>query len=221
MSLLNPKRVLALGAHTDDIELGCGATLSRFRREGAEIATAAFSRAELSRPPGTPEDILEQEYRRAMSVLGVDDKQVHCFQYPVRTFPAHRQEVLDDMIRLRREFDPDLVITMSQHDTHQDHEVVSAESIRAFRTRGLVAYQTPWNQRTAGAALFVEVQMKDLETKMALLSEYATQADLARPYMRRPYVESTLRFYGQQGGHDLAEAFEVISLSVGDNYADV
>lgn len=214
MAMLQPSRVLALGGHTDDIELGCGATLSRFRRQGAEVAVAAFSRAELSRPKGTPEDILEQEFRSAMTQLGVNDDQVHCFRYPVRTMAAHRQEILDALIRLRREVDPDLVITMSQHDTHQDHEVISAESVRAFRSRGLIAYQSPWNQRQTATPLFIEVTPDDFRMKMQMLQEYRTQTELGRPYMRQEYVEASLRFYGQQAGLDMAEAFEILSLTV-------
>ena len=121
------RRVLAIGAHTDDIELGCGATLSRLRREGAEIATIALSRAELSRPAGSPKDVLEREYRAAMDVLGIPADLVRCSDVPVRTFDEHRQSILDALLNMRREFEPDLVLTMSSTDTHQDHSVVHAE----------------------------------------------------------------------------------------------
>ena len=149
-----------------------------------------------------------------MTQLGVNDDQVHCFRYPVRTMAAHRQEILDALIRLRREVDPDLVITMSQHDTHQDHEVISAESVRAFRSRGLIAYQSPWNQRQTATPLFIEVTPDDFRMKMQMLQEYRTQTELGRPYMRQEYVEASLRFYGQQAGLDMAEAFEILSLTV-------
>lgn len=214
--MIRARRVLALGAHTDDIELGCGATLNRWRRGGAVIMTMAFSRAELSRPVATPVDILEREYRAAMSSLGIDPSLVRCGSLPVRTFSDHRQEILDTMIELRREFNPDLVVTMSQHDTHQDHTVVHQESVRAFRNRGLIGYQSPWNQRVLAANLFVSLDRKDVEAKISMLDCYQTQHDLDRPYVQRASLEATMRFYGVQSGHTFAEAFEVLSLVTGD-----
>ncbi|WP_110239746.1 PIG-L deacetylase family protein [Nocardioides gilvus] len=210
--MIGAKRVLAIGAHTDDIELGCGATLSRLHREGATIATAAFSRAELSRPPGTPEDVMELEYRAAMKTLGIDTINTYCFNKPVRNFGSHRQEILDTLIDLRREFNPDLILTMNSCDTHQDHEVVHAESVRAFRNRNILGYQTPWNSRRLITNFFVEVGRADIEKKILMLKSYRTQHELERPYVQRDSLEASGKFYGLQSGLEFAEAFEVISL---------
>lgn len=204
--------MLALGAHTDDIELGCGGTLSRLNRQGSEIMAVAFSRAEASRPPGTPEGILEQEFRSAMTEISLSGDSVRCLGYPVRTFGERRQQILDDMINLRRIFDPDLVITMASTDTHQDHSVIHNESIRAFRNRNLLAYQAPWNQRKLKASAFVVLAPEDVDTKVRMLAHYETQHALNRPYVRRESLEASLRFYGLQCGNEFAEAFEPLSL---------
>lgn len=203
--------MLAVGAHTDDIELGCGATLSRYMREGAEVATVAFSRAELSRPAGTADDVLEREYRAAMAELGVAPDRVHCLTVPVRTFDEHRQTILQKLIELRREFNPDLILTMSSTDTHQDHSVVHSESVRAFKMRRLLGYHAPWNERQMITNYFVTVTQADVEKKVSMLQQYRTQHDLGRDYVQPVALESTLRFYGQQAGVEFAEAFEVLS----------
>ncbi|HET7385977.1 MAG TPA: PIG-L family deacetylase [Nocardioidaceae bacterium] len=211
--MLSFRRVLAVGAHTDDIELGCGALLSRLHREDAEIRVAVFSRAEQSLPAGVPEDTLEIEFRKAMGHLGVDTDAIHMGTVPVRHFPAHRQSVLEDLVALNRSFDPDLVLTMSSTDTHQDHEVVHAESVRASRGRTVLGYDTPWNQRVTHTTMFAEVTQADVDTKVAMMAEYRSQATLGRGYVDEEFVRSAARFRGVQGKCGLAEAFEVVTMS--------
>jgi LmbE family N-acetylglucosaminyl deacetylase len=205
------ERVLAVGAHTDDIELGCGAYLNRLRREGSEIALAAFSRAELSLGPDMAPDTLEVEFRRAAARLDVTDR-VHMGTIPVRHFPEHRQELLEELVAIRREFAPDLVLTMNGDDSHQDHEVTHAETVRAFRGTTVLGYETPWNQRVGRHDLFVEVQPEDVEMKVAMLAEYKSQAVLKRSYMDPDFVKSAATFRGYQGRLPLAEMYEVISM---------
>lgn len=211
--MLSFRRVLAVGAHTDDIELGCGALLHRLRREGAEIQVAVFSRAEQSLPDGAPIDMLEQEFRAAMQHLGVEGGAIHMASVPVRDFPEHRQPILEDLVRINRSFDPDLVLTMSGSDTHQDHEVVHAESVRASRGRTVLGYETPWNQRVTSTTLFAEVDEGDVEAKIKMVSEYHSQSTLGRTYVTPEYIRSAALFRGVQGKCGLAEAFEVITMS--------
>jgi LmbE family N-acetylglucosaminyl deacetylase len=208
------ERVLALGAHTDDIELGCGAFLSRLRREGCEIAAAAFSRAEGSLAPDMPLDTLEIEFRRSMSHLGLTDT-VYVGDIPVRYFPDHRQAVLEELVRLNRAFQPDLILTMNSHDSHQDHEVMHKESVRAFRGRTLLGYEIPWNQQQSATSLFVEVNPEDVDCKVAMLAEYDSQVALNRSYVGSEYARSSATFRGFQSRKPLAEAYEVIAMSWG------
>jgi LmbE family N-acetylglucosaminyl deacetylase len=205
------KRVLAIGAHTDDIELGCGAYLNRLSRDGSEIALAAFSRAEQSLPSDMARDTLEVEFRRAAALLGVTDR-VYMGTIPVRHFPEYRQQVLEELVTIRREFAPDLVLTMNSDDSHQDHAVVHAETTRAFRGTTVLGYETPWNQRTGRHDLFVEVQPEDIEMKIAMLNEYKSQITLERSYIDPEFVTTAARFRGYQGRLALAEMYEVITM---------
>jgi len=201
---------LAVGAHTDDVELSCGATLARLKRQGAQVCVAAFSRAEASLPDGVPVDELEREFRAAMAVLGADE--LYVGGVPVRLFHEHRQHVLDELIVLRKRFQPDLVLTMNSADTHQDHAVVHQESMRAFRGVTMLGYELPWNQRTSANDIFIEVSEADLENKLAMVAEYNTQAQLQRPYARPEAVRAAAVFRGTQGRLPLAEMFECISV---------
>lgn len=210
--MLSFRRVLAVGAHTDDIELGCGAVLNRLSRHGAEIRVAVFSRAEQSLPPGTPKDTLEREFRASMQHLGIEESAIHMGQVPVRDFPEHRQPILEDLVRINRSYDPDLVLTMSSTDTHQDHEVVHAESVRAFRGKSVLGYETPWNQRVSSTTLFAEVDEGDVDAKIKMIGEYGSQAGLGRSYVTPEYIRSAAMFRGVQGKCGLAEAFEVITM---------
>lgn len=205
------RRVLALGAHTDDLELGCGAFLSRLEREGASIAVMAFSRAEESLGPDMAPDTLEREFIDSMAVLGVTD--IHVGRVPVRRFPEHRQAILDELVRTARAYEPDLVLTMNSQDTHQDHKVIHEESVRAFRGRSLLGYETPWNQQQNVTELFVEVSEHDVDRKAEMLAAYKSQVTLGRPYMDRAYVDSAATFRGYQSRSGRAEAYEVITMN--------
>src|SRR5215213_6915272 len=204
------ERVLAIGAHTDDIELGCGAYLNRLRREGSEVALAAFSRAEESLGPDMAPDTLEIEFRRAAALLGAN--RVHMGTIPVRHFPSHRQQILEELVTIRRDFAPDLVLTMNSDDSHQDHAVMYAETARAFRGTTVLGYETPWNQRTGRHDLFVEVQPEDIEMKVAMLNEYKSQITLQRSYIDPEFVTTAAKFRGYQGRLPLAEMYEVIAM---------
>lgn len=207
------ERVLAVGAHADDVELGCGASLSRLRREGSEIRVVAFSRAEQSLPDGSPSDRLELEYRRAMLHLGLKDKSLTMGTIPVRHFPEHRQDILQILVDLNRAYSPDLVLTMNSQDRHQDHEVVHAETMRAFKATTVLGYELPWNQRLSVTNFFFSVSPEDVDLKIAMLLEYRSQTELKRPYTTAGYARSAAAFRGFQSGNPLAEAFEVLTMN--------
>ena len=209
------QRVLALGAHTDDIELGCGAALSRLQREGCEVRVAAFSRAEKSLPKGAPEDTLEREFRASMSHLSLSESSVYTGRIPVRQFPDFRQDILNELVAMNRSYDPELVLTMNSRDTHQDHEVIHAESVRAFRGKTVLGYEIPWNQRESVTNLFFEVTADDVECKAAMLAEYKSQQQLKRGYTGADFVRSAATFRGFQSRKPFAEAYEVITMNWG------
>ena len=98
---MNVETILVLAPHTDDAELGCGATIARLVEEGKKVFVAAFSTAEESLPPGMPPDTLKREFCEAMPILGVPLSQLSIYDFTVRRLSYHRQEVLEEMVSLR------------------------------------------------------------------------------------------------------------------------
>lgn len=206
------QRVLAIGAHTDDIELGCAGLLSRLRREGCEMSVLVFSRAEDSLPEEAAPDTLERECSRAMAHLGLGSSSVTIKRFPVRRLHEFRQPILEDLVAINRKLNPQLVLTMSARDTHQDHEVVHNESVRAFRSSTLLGYEIPWNQQETFGQLFIELTPEDLYTKSTMMAEYKSQNALGRRYMDGNYAETAASFHGYRSNMALAERYEVITM---------
>ena len=147
-----------------------------------------------------------------MRLLGISGDRLRTYRLPVRRLNEHRQDILEEMVAFDRAVRPDLVLTMNSCDTHQDHEVVHAESVRAFRKTTLLGYETPWNQATGHFDLFVELDEDDVALKKKMLMAYQSQVALGRPYVSEDFVETTTRFRGYHGKLSRAEVYEVLSM---------
>ena len=93
--------ILVLAPHTDDGELGLGASLSRFSSEGRNLVYVVFSTCEQSLPTGYAADSLVHECRKATEILGIKDTRI--FNFEVRKFPSFRQEILEALVSLKKE----------------------------------------------------------------------------------------------------------------------
>lgn len=202
------KKVLVMAPHTDDGEFGCGGTMARLIAQGAEVHYAAFSSAEKSLPSGVAPDALICELKAAMASLGIPESRRHIMDYPVRDFPERRQAILEDMVRLKEEISPELVLLPSSTDTHQDHLTVSQEGFRAFKDTTILGYEIPWNNRTFDTECFVILDEAHLKAKVEALMCYRSQLD--RFYANENFVRSLAVTRGTQIGAKYAEAFEVL-----------
>lgn len=203
------RTILVLGPHTDDGELGCGGLMAKRTRMGHNVVYAVFSSCRRSVPDGLDRDVLRGEVRRAVEMLGMDpERQLILKDYEVRTFPQFRQEILEDMIRLRSEIKPDLVLCPSLNDVHQDHATICREAIRAFKKQSILCYEEPWNNITFSTHVFESLSEEDLETKMKALSAYESQRH--RTYFQEDVMRSLAVMRGAQLEGGYAEAFEVV-----------
>ena len=208
----NMKKVLVLAPHTDDGELGCGGTVARLLQEGKEVFYVAFSSCEDSIPKVFHKDSLKEEVKKATSVLGIDSGHLILKDYKVRRFPEKRQEILEELILLRDEIDPDVVFLPSWHALHQDHKTISEEGLRAFKRCSCFGYDLPWDLVTFNSIAFVRLDAVHIEKKVRSLQCYKTQ--LGRSYINPECLRGLARTRGTQIGQDYAEAFEVMRLIV-------
>ena len=206
--LFDQKRILILAPHTDDAEFGCGGTIAKLVEQGCEVYCTAFSSAVKSLPPGWAADTLQREVKKATAHLGLPPRNLRLMDYPVREFPRLRQEILDEMLKLKAELRPEVVFLPCRMDTHQDHEVVSNEGFRAFKDRTILGYELPWNNLTFLTNCFVYLDETHLEKKIKALECYESQR--GRPYASAEFVRSLAITRGTQIGTRYAEAYECI-----------
>lgn len=199
--------VLVLAPHTDDGELGCGGTMARLVEEGARVTYVAFSIATRSVPEGFPRDILATEVRQATTQLGIAESNLRVFDFEVRTFPAHRQDILERLIEIQAEIQPDLVLMPSLNDLHQDHQTVAQEGLRAFKRTTVLGYEIPWNNITFNHQVYVALEPHHIDRKVAALLCYKSQQH--RNYAREDYVRNLAFTRAIDVGRDLAEVFEL------------
>jgi LmbE family N-acetylglucosaminyl deacetylase len=201
------KRALVLAPHTDDGEFGCGGTMARLVEAGAEVRYMAFSVATKSLPEGFAPDTLEREVREATEEVGIPQENLIVHDFEVRTFPTSRQDILELLIAQWEEWQPDAVLMPSLHDVHQDHQVVAAEGLRAFKRTTVLGYEIPWNNFNFDYQAFVALEERHVERKVAALAKYASQQH--RNYANPDYIWNLARTRGINVQRDFAEAFEV------------
>ena len=210
--MFDPKTILVLAPHTDDGELGCGGSISKFTAEGKKVYYAAFSLCSKSLPAGLPADTLAHECKKATAVLGIPADNVTLFDFEVRNFPNLRQGILEELVMLNKKIRPDLLFIPSSTDIHQDHGVIHQESLRAFKNSSILGYELPWNHSQFNSTFFINLSEYNIVKKTEALKAYKSQAH--RNYMKEDFIRSLAKVRGVQVQSDTeyAEAFEVYKM---------
>lgn len=205
------KKVLILAPHTDDAELGCGGTISKLIRDRNEILWIVFSTAEESLPSNLPPDTLVKEFKNVIQYFNLTEKNFIIHNFKVRKLNDSRQEVLEALVKIRKDFKPDIVIGPSLNDFHQDHTVVANEMIRAFKTSAsIICYELPWNHVKFDTQFFVKLDEDNILQKLEMLKFYKSQFQVNRHYFTEDFIRGLAFTRGAQIGNRYAEAFEVI-----------
>ncbi len=207
MNFVN-KKIVILAPHTDDGELGCGATISKMLEETKEVYYVALSTAECSVPRGYPKNRLEIEVRNATAALGIEHQRLFVYKHQVRKLNYVRQEVLEQLVRLNSQINPDIVFLPSSKDIHQDHITVTQEGIRAFKYSSILGYELIWNNLSFHTDCFIHLEKRHVEAKVRALQCYISQA--GKNYMNPDFIRSMATIRGVQIGVSFAESFEVI-----------
>lgn len=194
-------RILAIGAHPDDIELGCGGSLAKLIGQGAEVRTLV-----LSRGVHGGGDIFDrqQETHEALTSLGITD--THYGDFPDTRLREHLNEMIKYMEGHVREFNPRRVFTMFERDRHQDHRAVFEASIVACRrVPQIFCYETPSSWPNFDPSIYESLDEEDMERKVEALLKHHSQAD--RDYTQPDHLRTAAKFRGQQVGLPMAEGF--------------
>ena len=207
MTIERFSNVLVMAPHTDDGEFGCGGTMARLIENGVKVTYAAFSTAAKSVPAGFPRDVLRHEVRAATGVLGIPERDLRVYDFEVRMFPTLRQDILEEMIVLQQELDPDCVLMPALVDLHQDHKTIAEEGLRAFKRTTVLAYEIPWNNLNFSHQAYVRLEERHVDKKVEALACYASQGH--RNYTREDYIRNMAFTRAIDVGCDFAEVFEV------------
>lgn len=204
-------KVLILSPHTDDAELGCGGTIIKLLEEGNELFWVVFSTAMESLPDWLHKDTLKNEFINVINELNIQSNNYSIFNFKVRNLHNHRQDILDNLVRIRDQFIPEIVIGPSVNDLHQDHHVVAYEMIRAFKTNAsIISYELPWNHVTFNTQCFNTLSKHQIDRKCELLKNYKSQLIRERAYFSNEYIYGLAKTRGIQSNAEYAEAFEVV-----------
>jgi LmbE family N-acetylglucosaminyl deacetylase len=199
------KRVLFLGAHPDDIELGCGALLHHIVKQTDVLCVT------LSDNQKNPDlkNVVNEHYG-AMAVLGVPREKIMLGPFTTRVFPDERQEILEYFLKLRRDFSPDLIFVHSKQDMHQDHNTMTEEALRAFRGVTVLGFDVVRSSYDFFPHFLVEVTEGDVNIKIEALSSYETYRD--RYYFNSELTRSIMVRHGALAECPFAEGFDILRI---------
>lgn len=212
LNISQQRPALVLGAHPDD-ELGCGGTIARLLDCGVEVHHYYFSNCEQSLEAiDLPTNRLIEECNQSRECLGLNRENCGNFTFPVRYLPKYRQEILEELIQLKKVLNPGLVFVPNSNDIHQDHHCIYQEAVRAFKHSTILGYELPWNTLTMNHDCLITISMDNLSRKLSASKSY--QSQMHRNYANIQFYESLAKVRGVQANSELAECFEVIRLLI-------
>lgn len=205
MMLFYGKKVCFIGAHPDDIELGCGAFISNIQGK-TDIFCVTLS--DNQKNPSLTH--LVEEHYHSMDILGVSHEHIKLGAFATRRFPELRQEILEYLYQLNHEYQPDIVITHTRSDIHQDHQQTTEEVLRAFRGTTVLGFDALRSSYGFFPHFLVEVSPEDVEKKILALAEYSTYHD--KYYFDASVLRATLIRHGALAELPYAEGFDILRI---------
>lgn len=199
------KKVCFIGAHPDDIEIGCGALIAHIASQ-TEVKCVTLS--DNQKNPQL-KNVVKEHYN-SMAVLGVPKENVIVGQFETRCFPDQRQEILEYMITLNNEFHPEIVFVHTKADIHQDHATVTGEALRAFRGTTVMGFDVIRSSYGFFPSFLVEVTETDVEKKIAAMAEYHTYE--SKYYFDPAVTRATLIRHGALAERKFAEGFDILRI---------
>ena len=194
------KRLLVLGAHSDDIEIGAGATVLRILRENPNVTVTwcVFS--------GNDQRHTEARLSADLFLKHAATKSLILRGFQDAFFPSQLVDIKKEFEQLKP-FDPDLILTHTRDDRHQDHRVVSDLTWNTFRAHQIWEYEIPkWDGDLIKPNLYVPVEPADVDAKLhALMTAFGTQR--GKHWFDEETFRGLMRIRGLESNTRYAEAF--------------
>lgn len=194
-----------MGPHPDDVELGCGGIIAKYRDE-VEMYYLVLSPCN-NEPKNK---MILEEMRNAVGVAGITRSQIGNIER--RVFHDQRSKIRSVLLEVQKKFDPDLVFCPTLNDVHQDHSVTAEEVTRIFRDKGVLGYEAVRSSVFFRPNLYFTFEETHLRKKISMVMCYKSQFD--RYYFKPDIIKLLARMRGNQVRSEYAEAFEAIRLVI-------
>jgi LmbE family N-acetylglucosaminyl deacetylase len=198
-----PPIILFLGAHCDDIEIGCGGTILRIRESlpEAEIRWLIFSSNEVRR---------QEAIESADHFLGKGSQDsIRIESFRDGYLPYSGSQIKDVFEEFKREVSPDLIFTHYRHDRHQDHRLVNELTWNTWRNHTILEYEIPKYDGDMGQPnVFIPISPEQVERKVKIVLEvFGSQA--SKDWFDADTLRALLRLRGVESNapNRYAEAF--------------
>lgn len=200
-----PLRILCLGAHSDDIEIGCGGTLLKLleAHPGSSVTWVVFS----------ADGVREAEARASAAAFlaGSAGSDVLVHHFKESYFPQVASDVKDAFEALKRSLQPDLIFAHHRHDLHQDHRVIAELTWNTFRNHLVFEFEIPKYEGDLGhPSLLVPLSRRQADRKVELLMEHF-KSQSGRAWFRPDTFHGLMSIRGVEchAPEGRAEAFHV------------
>ncbi|MHB9096568.1 MAG: PIG-L deacetylase family protein [Syntrophales bacterium] len=204
-------KILAIGAHPDDIEVGCSGTLAKYVQAGHDVYLLVMTEGHM----GGKRAVRKKEQIKSAKILkprgliwgGCEDT----------SLSLHMNKMVQDIEAVLKKINPDFIFVQYDDDTHQDHRSLAKATISATRyVRNVLFYEGPTTQNFS-PTVFVDIK-ETIDTKFATLLAHQSQVQKTNieGLSITDIVRSTAVFRGIQGRVQFAEAFAPLRLFIND-----
>lgn len=211
-------KIMAIGAHLDDIEIACGGTLAKAIEEGHDVYALVMSKSGYTNKEGRvqrSDETAVKEGLDALHVLGLT--KIDILDFPTKDIPFESSVVNAIDVRMS-EFNPDIIFTHHPFDTHQAHEGVAKASIAAARRKNTIFFYEPITPSGRSYVAFKPQMYVDIEStldkKIASLKCHSTEYNKFGAEDWIEGVRCRCGFRGYEIGKKFAEAFEVLRIEM-------
>ena len=211
-------KIMAIGAHLDDIEIACGGTLAKAIKAGHEVRVLIMSKSGYTNKDGIVQRSDEQaveEGVKALHTLGITE--IEILDFPTKDIPFRSDVVNAIDVRIAA-FNPDIIFTHHPFDTHQAYEGVAKASIAAARRMNTVFFYEPITPSGRSYVPFKPSLYVDIESTLCMkIASLKCHKSEYNKFGAEDWIEGVrcrCGFRGYEIGKKYAEAFEVLRLEL-------